>query len=101
MQTQVTPESPNFDPSLQTPPATPTPDHPAQPGSLGQPAQPAASAQPMAPQQAFMQSAQPVDPQQSEAEAIVGALSDRLAHHSKQAQKFLGAILQSQQPQQV
>lgn len=114
MQTQVTPTSPNYDPGMQTPPAPPMPDHPAHmgqpmppapvPGQTPMPPQPGQPMTPPAPpQNPFMQSMQPaqpaaVDPQQSEAEAIVSSLGDRLKHHSKQAAKFLDAILAQQQP---
>lgn len=115
MQTQVTPESANFDPSLQTPTATPTPDHPAQMGGL--PTSPGST--PNNPVNGFMnsimpQSAQPTDPGQAamagqtntlnplqtEAETIIKALTDRLSHHSKQASKFLASILPAPAPAQ-
>lgn len=118
MQTQVTPSSPNYDPSMQTPQATPMPDHPARMGTVappmgGQPApaQPPAVGTPApapvspAPQDPFSQSIQgqgvpgaTPNPQQSEAESIISALSDRLKHHSKQAAKFLDSIIAQTAP---
>ncbi len=132
MQTQVSPESPNFDPSMQQPSAPPMPDRPARMGSMMPPPtqQPPAVVPPpsVPPQagpaaQAFMNSVAPapgaqpanpaaaamvgqptadpaagVNPLQSEAESIVSTLSDRLKHHSKQASKFLQAIIDSTAP---
>ena len=97
LQQGVSPSAMGADPSTMQQP---------QPGSqAGNPTMPPGGGQPMPgqPQAGQAASAMPgTDPQVSEAQYILNALADRLAHHSKITQKtvnVLSDMIQSQLPQ--